>query len=310
MLEGLELRGEDHEDEDERQAEGGGERFVLLVEGLHLSVVDDGIPRGERMPGDLRLELVRHLTERGAGAQLAEHGDLTLAVLVLDHAGAVLQRDLGDVCDLPGTAEREQVHAADAVRVLAVSRGEPNPDVRLVLAFPELGRDLAVDGQAELRGDLAGAEAQVGRAGAVHRDGQLGLGRIGLDLHVHRARDATQRLGDPLALLVEHLEVGPGDADHDGEVVAQALDGGRIADADPGRREIRKRRAGGVLQGEDPALARLLGNGEGAHLHLVGLAVQPDDGVDVLHLRHGAQELLRLRGALGGQVDRGGVRQL
>ena len=311
MLQRLELRGQHHEDEDERQRERSAEGAVLLVERLDLPVVDDVVARRQLVVRHCLAQRGGDVAERGPAGELGVDGDLPLPVLVLDHARPVLQRHPRHVGELAQSFLREEVHGADAVRVVPIAIRQAHADVRLVLALPQLRRHLALDGEAHLGRDLRRGQPEVGSPRPIDVDGELGFRRIGLDPHVGRAGVLPQRLRDELRMPVQLFEVGPDHPHHDREVVAQAFDGRRVADRHLGGGEgAGQRRAGVVLDLADALAARLLRREQGAELDLVHFAVHAHDRVDVGDLGKLPQPRLGLARALAGQLQRGAVGQL
>jgi len=87
--------GQHHVDEDAGEDEGAAEGVVLLVERLDLAVPVHLVAGGELVRGHRLAQLDGDVAQRRARGQVGDHRHLPLAVLVLDHAGAVLQLHLG-----------------------------------------------------------------------------------------------------------------------------------------------------------------------------------------------------------------------
>ena len=175
----LELRGEDHVHEDDREQEGPDE---LVERALKLApLAGDGrrVGGGHVHLGGGAAERLDAVGHRVAGRDRGAQGDLALAVEAVDARGRVLAPETDEVVETyQPAARRGDEEAAERARVVAVALGEPEFNV---VGFGDRGvveaRHLVVaaDHDAKAVGDVLRVDAEGGGAVAVNLDSQLRL---------------------------------------------------------------------------------------------------------------------------------------
>ncbi len=226
------------------------ERLVLLVEHLHLPVVDDVVARRQRVLRQPLLEAAPpRRPARRPSPRLRVDGDLPLAVVALDDARgrrAARRRATSVTGRRPCGGEDLERRSAPAWRGPSppgaprwASRRRPRA------ACPPR---LPLMRQAQLHGQRRGGQVHVVGARAVDGDLQLGLGRVGVararrPCRECRAASSRTRSAWPLA---RSARSGPVTRTMMGKKSPRALDDGRVDQRHLGGGQRRDRAAARV----------------------------------------------------------------
>ena len=213
--EGLELRGHDHVDQEDRQQQGEAQTVEGDAQLLVLTGDLGTRARRQVQAADQALDRPQHVAEVARG-DLRRHLRHARAVDAVDRRRAALDRHSGDGRNRHrGAAGQAQPHALDLRGAVAERLGGAQTDVETLLALAELADHLAADLAPQRRADVRRADAERRGAVAVERHLHFGVARLGGGGDVFDPRQAQQRAAHDLGRAVERAEVVGEDAHPD-----------------------------------------------------------------------------------------------